>query len=540
MDVKCYGILLLSVSMVIAIPGAALAADWPQWGGHDGRNFASDEKGIPDSFSPAVPKDEKTGTEAAPEKNIKWKVKLGSQTYGNPTVSGGRLFIGTNDASLSDPRLKKTGGGLVMGLEEATGKLLWQLPIPRMRTKDSNFNFDQLNLGVCSSPTVDGDRVYLVTNRGEVLCLDVQGQANGNDGPFQDEGQYMVGPGDLPTKPGRFDKKDLPAPPPAVTVAPTDGDITWRYDMLAEADSWPQDAADCSIVVLGDNIYVCTSNGVDRSHHVRPSPNCPDLIVLNKKTGDLVAVSDPPLGNAIFHGDWSSPALAKVNGKDLVLWGGGDGVCYAFDPTPIPGGNGRKPTIRVAWKFDCNPPHNKMKDGKPLAYNKNREGPSEIIGTPVFYKNRVYVTVGQDSQHGNGPGCLSCIDAAKTGDVTESGKIWQYYKIQRSFSTVSIVGGMVFAADYAGIVHCVDAETGAACWTHDLGAHVWGSTFAVDGKVLIGDEKGKVTVFAAAKEKKVLSQAQFDVPVYATPIAANGVLYVATQTYLYAVQAPKP
>ena len=150
------------------------------------------------------------------------------------------------------------------------------------------------------------------------------------------------------------------------------------------------------------------------------------------------------------------------------------------------------------------------------------------------------MTVGQDSQHGNGPGCLSCIDATKTGDITESGKIWQYYKSQRSFSTVSIADGLLFVADYAGIVHCLDAETGAAYWTHDLGAHVWGSTFAVDGKVLIGDEKGKVTVFAVGKEKKVLGEAHFDVPVYATPIAANGVLYVATQTCLYAIQAPKP
>ena len=52
-----------------------------------------------------------------------------------------------------------------------------------------------MGLGICSSPTVDGDRVYLVTNRCEVLCLDVHGMANGNDGPLRDEGQYTAGPG---------------------------------------------------------------------------------------------------------------------------------------------------------------------------------------------------------------------------------------------------------------------------------------------------------------------------------------------------------
>ncbi|HUU90409.1 MAG TPA: PQQ-binding-like beta-propeller repeat protein, partial [Phycisphaerae bacterium] len=268
----------------LVLAGSVRGADWPQWGGRDERNFVSQETGIPASFAPAVKGNREKGIQAAPAKNLKWVAKLGSKTYGNPTVSGGRVFIGTNDASLADPRVKKSGGGMVMCLDEATGARLWQLPIPAMKTKDRNFNYDTLNLGVCSSPAVDGDRVYVVGNRGDVLCLDVEGQANGNDGPFQDEGRYMVGPGTLPGKPGRFE--EWPEPPKAVKVEPGDADIVWRFDMLAQpVDSWPQDAVDCSILVHGDYLYVCTSNGVDRSHRVRPSPNAPDIIVLDKKTG---------------------------------------------------------------------------------------------------------------------------------------------------------------------------------------------------------------------------------------------------------------
>ncbi|MBM4017267.1 MAG: pyrrolo-quinoline quinone [Planctomycetes bacterium] len=516
-----------------------LAADWPQWGGRNERNFASDEKGLPTTFSPGGEKIEGDQKVRAAPDNLKWAAKLGSQTYGNPTVSAGRVFIGTNDAGLADPRIRKTGGGLVLCLEEATGKVLWRLPVPRLKTREKSFNYDNMNLGVCSSPTVDGDRVYVTSNRGEVLCLDVRGQADGNGGPFADEGQYMAGTGDLPSKPGRFDPKDAPAPPPPVQVGPADGDILWIYDFLVELDSWPQDAVDCSVLVHGDAVYACTSNGVDLSHRKIPSPNCPDLIVLDKKTGKLLAVNDPPIGNAIFHGEWSSPALAAVGGRTLVVWGGGDGVCYAFDARPDPGEAGKPGKLKTVWRFDCNAPHNKFRNGQPLPYNKNREGPSEIIATPVFYRGRIYVGVGQDSRHGNGPGCLSCIDAAGTGDISESGKVWQCFGVQRSFSSVSAREGLIFMADYAGIVHCLDADTGRVHWTHDLGAHVWGSTFAADGKVYIGDEKGKVTVLAAAKEKKVLHTAYFGVPVYTTPIAANGVLYIASQTHLYAFQAPK-
>ena len=49
-------------------------------------------------------------------------------------------------------------------------------------------------LGICSSPAVFGNRVYVVTNRCEVVCMDVEGLANGNQGA-QDEGAYMAGPG---------------------------------------------------------------------------------------------------------------------------------------------------------------------------------------------------------------------------------------------------------------------------------------------------------------------------------------------------------
>jgi hypothetical protein len=168
-----------------------------------------------------------------------------------------------------------------------------------------------------------------------------------------------------------------------VTVGPADGDIVWMYDMLSGVDTWPQDAVDCSILVVGDYLYVCTSNGVDRSHKNIPSPKAPDLIVLDKRTGEVAAVNDPPIGTAIFHGEWSSPALADVNGKPLVIWGGGDGFCYAFDPRPAPAVAGRRSTLRQVWSFDCNVPGCRFRGGKPVPYNKGRDGPSEVIGTPV-------------------------------------------------------------------------------------------------------------------------------------------------------------
>ena len=186
--------------------------------------------------------------------------------------------------------------------------------------------------------------------------------------------------------------------------------------------------------------------------------------------------------------------------------------------------------------------YKKDKSGKPIKYPA-AEGPSEINSTPVFYKNRVYVAIGQDPEHGEGVGRLVCVDATKTGDITKTALIWDYKKIHRTISTVSIdpATGLLFIADFSGFVFCLDAETGKEYWVHDMQAHMWGSTFVVDGKVYVGDEDGDFVVLAAAKEKKVLSEVNMGAPVYSTPIVANGTMYIGSQTHLYAIaEGAKP
>ena len=486
----------------------AHAGDWPRWGGPDpGRNMYSPAKGLPDRFDPGKPKSGSEDIDLATTKNVKWVAKLGSQAYGNVVVAGGKVFVGTNNENPRDPQ-HQGDRSILLCLDEKTGDFLWQLVVPKLASGKVN---DWESLGLLSSPCVEGNRVYLVTSRCEVICLDTEGMANGNDSPFTDEAQYVVGPGK-----------------PKAKIGPKDADIIWVYNMMDELGVFPHNASNCSVLVVDDLVFACTSNGQDWSHVNIPSPNSPSFIALNKKTGELVAEDDAHIGPRIFHGQWSSPSMGVVNGKKLVFFGGGDGWCYAFDPKPVKEGDSTY--LKVAWKYDCNPPERK-KYKYPAP-----EGASEINATPVFYKNRVYVAVGQDPEHGEGVGILTCIDATKTGDITASGKIWSYDKIYRSISTVSIDPdtGLLFIGDFSGFVYCLDAETGKVYWTHDMKAHMWGSTLVADGKVYCGDEDGDFVVLAATKEKKVLSEANLGAGVYSTPVVANGVIYVASNSRLYA------
>jgi len=520
---------------------SASAADWPQWGGGPYRNLVSRESGLPASFHPGRRKRDRMGFDPDTTKNVRWMVRLGSENYSCPVVAGGRVFIGTNDEDLDDGRFQPTRGGVLMCLDEKTGSLVWRLVVPRLEIDRSKVSedFDDMNLGVCSTATVDGDHVYLVTNRCEVVCLDVAGMADGNAGPFTDEATFSV-----------------PEGAAAVELGARDADILWRFDMIRELPVFPHDAANCSILVVGDHLYVGTANGVYDGKVVLPT--AASLIVLDKRSGKLLARDDGRISANVLHGQWSSPTLADVKGRNLVVFGGGDGLCHGFEPLPAkaaaegpvtPAPTTIPPAIlRENWSFDCNPPGYRERGGVKIDYwalvrggprTLDADGmlvsPNEVIGSPVVMGNRVYVGIGQDPVHGPGRGAVSCIAIDGTGDISQSGRVWQYTGIGRTLSTVAVADGLVYAAEYAGKVHCLDASTGRLHWVHDTREEIWSSTLVADGKVWIGTRKSLI-VLAAGLEKKVLADIKLGTPVWSIPCAANKTLFVASQKNLWAVE----
>lgn len=506
---------LLGAIWLIALPAAVFAGDWPHWGRDATRNMVSEETGLPDDFDPGRYVGNTLDIDMATTRNVRWVAKLGSQSYGNPTVAGGRVFVGTNNESPRDPKYRGDRS-VVMCFDEQTGRFLWQLAIPKLGTgKVSDWEF----LGICSSPAVEGDRVYLVTNRCEVVCLDVHGMANGNDGPFRDEARYLADPGQ-----------------PPVTLGPTDGDIIWRFDMRQELGVFPHNITSCSVLVLSDRVVATTSNGVDWTHTTIPNPRAPTLCMLDKRTGALLGEEASGISARTLHSNWSSPAAARIGDRELIIFGGGDGFCYAFDREPEQRPDGIQ-VLKEVWRFDCNPPHYRMRDGRPIKY-ATPEGPSEVIATPVVYKNRVYVGIGQDPEHGDGVGRFVCIDATGTGDITRSGLIWSYDKISRTLSTASIADGLVYVADFAGVIHCLDAETGKPYWTLDTLQRIWGSTLVADGKVYVGTADGDFLLLQAGRQLREIRRIDMRAPIYSSPVVANGTLYIATPTHLYAIRKP--
>ncbi len=510
--------------VTLSTPGAAAAEQtvahgWTMFGGGPQRNMVNlAEKNVPDDW------------DVQEKKNIKWTAKLGSRSYGGPVIAGGKIFVGTNNEAPRNPRdtRKRLDGktepidkGILMCFDEATGRFLWQHVNDKLPSGIVN---DWVHEGVCSTPLVEGNRLYYVSNRCEVVCLDVNGLADGNQG-VQDE-QY----------------KDA-----------TDADVIWRLDMMKELGVFPHNMSACSPVIQGDTLFVVTANGVDEGHVNIPAPDAPSFVAVDKNTGKVFWKSNAP-GRHIMHGQWSNPTIAVVNGKPQVIFPGGDGWLRSFDPK----------TGQVIWEFDANPK-------TAPKYDLGGKGArSDFIATPVVVENKVYIGTGQDPEHFAGVGHLWCIDATKTGDISpelvtqdnpdptkrktrpnpNSGMVWHFggpekdpakatrdYVFSRTMSTCAVNDGLCYVCDIDGFFFCLDAKTGQKLWQHDMKAGVWGSPFWADGKVYVGTEDGDIYIYKHGRTKPEPKKVEMTHPVRSTPVAANGVLYVMTEPVLFAIQA---
>ena len=534
---------------------ASPGEDWPTWGRDSSRNMVGNAKNLPVEVNPGEMDDETEEIDLKTAKNMRWIAKLGSQSYGNVSVAHGKVFAGTNNESPRDKRNVVDRGNL-MCFDEKTGEFLWQLVSPKLGARKVS---DWEYVGICSSPHIEEDRLWIVTNRGEVVCLDMNGLADGNDGDFMDGEtrtlseasaklvesltKQIEGGAEGDALKAAIGRRKGAFAEGAPKIDNTYADILWIFDMR-DADNgvgvFPHNVSSCSPLVHGDILYTATSNGVDWSHTNIPGEFIPGLIALDKNTGKLLGEEISGVSERVLHASWSSPAIGEVKGKEMLVWGGGDGFAYGFNPIPVMDEDEGISILKELWRYDGNPPHFRHKeDGSPIKY-ATFKGPNEIIGTTVINEGLVYIVTGQDPEHGDGVGMLSCLDPSGTGDL--SGKaVWTYEYgdgsgIGRSISTPSITDdGLVICAEYDGDIHCVDAKTGKPYWVHETGSRVWASTLVADGKVFLGTEDGEVVILAATKEKKHLGTIELHAPIYSSAVVANDTVYVASQTHLYAI-----
>jgi outer membrane protein assembly factor BamB len=336
----------------------------------------------------------------------------------------------------------------------------------------------------------------------------------------------------------------------------------------------------CSPLIVDEALFVCTSNGVNETHVQVPAPDAPSFLAMNRNTGEVLWSDNSP-GSNILHGQWASPSYGVFDGQPQVLFPGGDGWLYSFDPSGDGQGNSR-----LLWKFDANP--------KTAEYNlRGRSGRNPLIGFAVIDDGLIYIAVGDDPEHGEGEGHLWCLAPGARADgsdvssdlaVHRSGRIlpprrlqavnvevgeetipnpnsavvWHYTggdvngdgrlrfeeEMHRSIGSPVIKDDVLYIADFGGILHCLNAKTGVTHWTYDTVSQCWGTVLVADDTVYLGTEYGEMLLFQHSAERDValpdgkpLAVIDMFNSILMTPVVANGVLFVASKNRLYAIAA---
>jgi outer membrane protein assembly factor BamB len=450
-------------ALLVAAAGAALhAVDAPRpanteramLGGSPERNLVVAEKGLPTTWDVA------TG------RNVKWTAELGGASYAGPVVAGGRVFVGTNNEHPRNPKVQGDQG-ILLALSAADGHLLWQAAHPKLAAGRAQ---DWPQVGLCSTPAVEGDALYYLSNRAEVVAL-----------------------------------------------AAGTGARLWTLDLL-KLGVVPHYMTSSSPVVAGNLLFAVTGNGP--ADGKVPASAAPSFIAVDRRTGKL-RWSDSSPGARLLDGQWGSPAYGTLAGRPQVVFPGGDGWLYAFAPE----------TGKLLWKFDANQPPASAGGGG----GGGQRTHESLVATPVLHDGRLYVGLGHDPQNPASHGRLWALESRADGTVHP---VWSLGgdDFQTTLSNVVVADGIVYAADFAGFLHAIDAATGKQLWKQDTLAAVWSSPLVADGKVYLGDEDGDLLVFKAGREAKLLGKANLGQAIYTTPTAKDGVLYIATRSRLFALQ----
>lgn len=514
--------------VVLAKAAFSDAADWPQFGRDGTRNPVSPERRPPTNWDVGQPvgKDPRQRV-AGSYSNIKWSAPLGTRTLGDPVVVDGLVWVGTNNGYAPKDHVDAS---VLACFRESDGKLLYRHVSPRL-SQGQELDWEHRSLSC--SPFIEKDRLWFVTNRAEVVCLDIGPLHRGEGAPKQ----------------------------------------LWQVDLIDKFGVFPRSpmmgwAHTCSIAGYQKFLYVITGNGADKGGRQVKKPEAPSLVCLRRDTGETVWQDKSP-GENILDGQWSSPTIIEIDGRAQCVAGQGDGWVRSFDAL----------TGQPIWQFDMN-----RKDGRWALFRSTR---NSIMAAPVFAEGRLYIASGLNPEFGERPGRLVCLDPTKRGDISSelavdgagnvvphrrvqavdpergekavpnpnSGLVWEYAPrgdkrfsdmMHGALGNVAVHKGLVIAPDSTGFVHCLDAKTGNRYWVCDALATIYGSPLIVDDKAYVADTDGDVMIFRLSSDPAIalrgtssetlpLRQISMPYSINCAPIFANGTLYLATDCELFAI-----
>src|SRR5688572_443905 len=234
----------------------------------------------------------------------------------------------------------------------------------------------------------------------------------------------------------------------------------------------------------------------------------------DKKTGQTVWISSPQARH--YDTNYSTPIAADINGTRTLLVGGTDGVYHALKVN----------TGEKIWSVEVSK--------------------RAILNSPLFRDNVAYITHGEENIDTTEMGMVAAVDATKTGVIAADGFKWRTRGFLPTFASPVMDNERLYTIDNSAIVGAFDLKTGAKLWEKSLGTLQKGSPVLADGKLYVGTENGKFYILrpsatgAEVLDEDLLGTAQTPEPIVASPIVADGRVYVTSMEAMYAIGKRAP
>ena len=457
-SILCWGILLSSAS----------ADDWPQWQGPN-RNAISKETGLLQEWPKEGPP-------------LAWKITGIGGGYSAPSIAAGRLFGMSH----------RGGDEVVWALSEKDGKELWVTRLAAAITS----GMPQGKEGSGCTPTVDGERLYVLGRGGDLACLQVG-----------------------------------------------DGKIVWQRSLVTDfgghAPAWKYNE---SPLIDGDKV-ICTPGGEDAL-----------LVALDKLTGKTIwksKMANSSDGGGRGDGGAGSPQArgasassgAPAEGRSRGGRGRGGSGRGGF------GNSEAAYASAIAIDFDGQREYVQFtakalvgvaaSDGKFLwRYDRPANRMSINCSAPIYHDGRVFAA----SAYGAGGGLVKL---SKNADgAINAEEVWFSKDLENHHGGVVLVDGCLYGANGGnggGYLVCLDFQTGKTLWNErdpDKRRVRKGSVAVADGRIYYRTEEG-ILLLIEPSRKEYVERGRFEQPdrtrqpAWTHPVLANGKLYVRDQDALF-------
>jgi len=152
------------------------------------------------------------------------------------------------------------------------------------------------------------------------------------------------------------------------------------------------------------------------------------------------------------------------------------------------------------------------------------------VARPVFIDDLAIINTGFDRAQ------LLAVKLGGKGTLGDEHLAWRETRNIGKKPSPVLVDGLLYNIDDGGITMCLDARTGKRLWRERIEGNYSASPIYANGRIYVSNQEGRTTVIKAGREFEVIAENDLDEGFMASPAVVGDALFLRTNTHLYRIE----